>query len=66
MIGDPLKFKRICNGVVLGRVLPTFAFRVVENAARRKWNFHGHVREVELLKLKKNGQFPDETVRITV
>ena len=25
---------------------------------------HGHVAEVELLKLKKNGQFPDELVKI--
>jgi hypothetical protein len=27
---------------------------------------HGHVAQAELLKLKKRGQFPDESVRITV
>jgi hypothetical protein len=27
---------------------------------------HGHVPETELLKMKKNGQFPDDTVRIKV
>jgi hypothetical protein len=27
---------------------------------------HGHVVEVELLILKNNGQFPDESVRINV
>ena len=38
MIGVPSIFSVIRIAAALARVLPTFAFRVDENAARRKWN----------------------------
>ncbi len=38
MIGAPSIFKVIRKATVLTRVLPTFAFRVTENAAWWKWN----------------------------
>ena len=61
MIGTPSIFKLTRKAAALTRVLPTFAFNELENAARRKWNT-----EAELLKLQKSGQFPDEPVRIKV
>ncbi len=38
MIGDPSILSVIRKGADSVRVLPTFSFRVTENAARRKWN----------------------------
>jgi hypothetical protein len=52
VIGDPSIFKLTRKPPALTRVLPTSVFRVVENAARRKWN------SPRLLKLQKSGQFP--------
>ena len=66
MIAVPSIFKLTRKAAALARVLPAFAFRVAENAARRKWNSPRWVAQAELLKLQKSGQFPDEPVRITV
>jgi hypothetical protein len=35
-----------------------------ENAARRTGKWHSYVTQVELLKLQKSGQFPDELLKI--
>jgi hypothetical protein len=65
VIGVSSIFKLIRKDVSLTRVLPTFVFRSEENAVRWKWKIPW-IAEAELLKLLKNGQFPDDPVRITV
>jgi hypothetical protein len=63
VINAPSIFKLIRKTVSLTRMTPTFAFTCGENFARRKWKVP-LVGSVEFLSLEKNGQFPDETVRI--
>jgi hypothetical protein len=43
-----------------------FHFNYEENVARRKWKSPLLVYASELLKFQRNGQFPDEPVRIKV
>ena len=66
MIGTPSIFKMIRKDATLTRVLPTFVFRVDENAARRKWNSPLVDFERRTPEVGKNGQFPDEPVRTVV
>ncbi len=51
---------------VLVRVLPTFVSGCPRTSYGESGIVHGHVTQVELLTLQKGGQFPDESVRITV
>jgi hypothetical protein len=56
-------FRVMCKTITLGRMMPHFDLMIEENAARTprdgSGRVHGHVPEDELLKLYKNGQFPD-------
>jgi hypothetical protein len=67
MIGTPSIFKLIRKVEVLVRVLPTFTFLTTK---RTPHGGSGKVQcwfvEPEVLKLQRNGQFPDDPVRIKV
>jgi hypothetical protein len=65
VIGDPSILIVIRKGPALTRVLSTFVFRVDENVVRRNGIVHWWIPQVELLTIQ-SGQFPDESVRITV
>jgi hypothetical protein len=66
VIDDPAIFKLIRKSAALSRVLSTFPFNYEENVERRKWKSPLLVYASELLKFQRNGQFPDEPVRIKV
>ncbi len=67
MIGDPSTFKLIRKVATLVRVLFDFLLPGCPRTPHDGSGIvHSFIVEVELLKLKKSGQFPDESVRITV
>ena len=60
MIGIPSIFKLIRKAAALARVLPTFPFNCVETTTEKE------VEKFLRLSTGGRGQFPDESVRITV
>jgi hypothetical protein len=66
VIGVPLTFSVIRKVVVFVRVLTTSTFGVSENTHGGSGIVNWWIPETEILKLQKSGQFPDESVRITV
>ena len=61
--GAPSIFKIIRSVVALARIFPILDLICEENAGDGSGTNHGDVAQVELLKLQKIGQFPDETVK---
>jgi hypothetical protein len=70
MMGDPSKLTVIRKVAALSRIFPTLDLSVEEKVAPLflfgSGTCHVVFAEFELLKLQKNGQFPDESVRIKV
>ncbi len=66
VIDAPSMLRLTRKAAALARVLPTFPRNCEEIAVRRKWKSPRFDCGTDLLKLQKSGQFPDETVRITV
>jgi hypothetical protein len=66
VIGTPSIFKLIRKVEALTRVLPTFPSTPKRTPRGGSGKVHCWFPEVELLKLERNGQFPDEPVRIKV
>jgi hypothetical protein len=63
MIGAPLRLRLIRKVAALARVLPTLDLRVVRTTSCcGSGTVHCLIVQAELLKLKKSGQFPEESV----
>ncbi len=63
-IGDPSIFNVILSDAALVRMFPTLDLNCEEKPIDGSETDHGSIVQGQLLKLQKNGQFPDEPVRI--
>ena len=54
----------IRSAATLVRMLPNLDLSCEEKTTRWQWNSHWLIVQAELLKLQKNGQLPDESVRV--
>ncbi len=68
MIGAPSRLRLILKAAALTRISPHFDFNMEEKASGESGSTMtpSLMALTELLKLEKNGQFPDEPVRIEV
>jgi hypothetical protein len=66
VMGTPSKLRVIRKVSSLARARPTLLLSWTEKTCGGSGSIHGLIALTKLLKLQKNGQCPDETVRIKV